>query len=96
MKLWGGLPFGNIFTLGGGSTPQMEHIWKFKNKQVINNLKNAVFRFLIPAFIMYIWRNHGCTEILINVVKHMKGNNIEYDEKRCGFLAKITETKYQN
>jgi len=37
------LPFGNIFTLGGGSTPQKEHIWRFKNKQGINNWKNAVF-----------------------------------------------------
>lgn len=66
------LPFGNIFTLGGDSTPQKEHIWKFKNKQGINNWKNAVFR-----------RNHGCTETLIYAVKHMKGYNKEYDEKNA-------------
>lgn len=54
------------------------------------------FDWLIAAFVMYIWRNHGCTETSIYAVKHMKGHNKEYDEKNCGYLAKITETIYQN
>lgn len=54
------------------------------------------FDWLIAAFVMYIWRNHGCTETSIYAVKHMKGHNKEYDEKNCGYLAKITEPIYQN
>ena len=76
------LPFGNIFTLGGGSTPQKEHIWKFKNKQGINNWKNTVFR-LANRNINIRGKTHERTQQRIR-------------RKKCGYLAKITETINQN
>lgn len=51
--------------------------------------KTLYFDWLIAAFTMHIWRNHGCTETLIYAVKHMKGHNKEYDEKNAAIWQRL-------
>ena len=90
------LPFGNIFTLGGGSTPQKEHIWKFKNKQGIHNWKNAVFRLANSSLHhLYLEKSRVHRNINIRGKTHERTQQ-RIRRKKCGYLAKITETINEN